>query len=94
MDCGAACLQMISKHYGKYYSLPTLRKKCFITREGVSLLGVSDAAESIGFRTSCVKITTDQLNDEALLPCMLHWNQNHFVVCYKISGRRGKRKFI
>ena len=89
MDCGPACLRMISKYYGHHYSLQTLRKKCFITREGVSLLGISDAAESIGFRTCGVKITGEQLVNEAMLPCILYWNNSHFVVCYKIKRKRG-----
>ncbi|MBR6805375.1 MAG: peptidase domain-containing ABC transporter, partial [Bacteroidaceae bacterium] len=87
-DCGPTCLQMIAKHYGKYYSLSTLRDKCFITREGVSMLGISDAAETIGLRSIGVKITLEQLIDDVPLPCILHWNQNHFVVCYKIKKRR------
>ena len=65
------------------------KTKCFITREGVSLLGISDAAESIGFRTCGVKITGDQLVNEAMLPCILYWNNSHFVVCYKIKRKRG-----
>lgn len=89
MDCGPACLRMISKYYGHHYSLQTLRQKCFITREGVSLLGISDAAESIGFRTCGVKITGDQLVNEAMLPCILYWNNSHFVVCYRIKRKRG-----
>uniref|UniRef100_UPI003FF0E4B5 peptidase domain-containing ABC transporter n=1 Tax=Alloprevotella sp. TaxID=1872471 RepID=UPI003FF0E4B5 len=89
MDCGPACLRMISKYYGHHYSLQTLRQKCFITREGVSLLGISDAAESIGFRTCGVKITGEQLVNEAMLPCILYWNNSHFVVCYKIKRKRG-----
>ena len=85
MDCGPSCLRMIAKYYGHHYTLQTLRNKCFITREGVSLLGVSDAAESIGFRTNGVRLTLKQLTDEAKLPCILHWNQSHFVVCYKVK---------
>ena len=57
MDCGPSCLRMIAKYYGKTYSLQTLRARSFITREGVSMLGISDAAEFIGFRTSGVRIT-------------------------------------
>ena len=90
-DCGPTCLQMIAKHYGKYYSLSTLRDKCFITREGVSMLGISDAAETIGLRSIGVKITLEQLIDDVPLPCILHWNQNHFVVCYKIKKRRNDK---
>jgi ATP-binding cassette subfamily B protein len=85
MDCGPTSLRMVAKYYGRTYSLQSLREKSFITREGVSMLGISDAAESIGFRTSGVKITLEQLKREAVLPCILHWNQNHFVVLYKIK---------
>lgn len=85
MDCGPSCLRMVAKYYGKSYSLQTLRERCFITREGVSMLGISDAAEYIGFRTIGVRISFDQLTKEANLPCILHWNQNHFVVCYRIK---------
>ena len=49
-DCGPTCLHMIAKHYGKSYNLQGLREKCFINRDGVSLLGISEAAEQIGFR--------------------------------------------
>ncbi|MBP8763877.1 MAG: hypothetical protein KBH21_08400, partial [Acetoanaerobium sp.] len=68
MDCGPTCLRMIAKHYGRSYSLQGLREKSFITREGVSMLGISEAAESIGFRTSGVRITYEQLRDEAVKP--------------------------
>ena len=85
VDCGPTCLRMIAKYYGKIYSAEMLRKHSYITREGVSMLGIGDAAEYIGFRTLGVKITFDQLVNDALLPCILHWNQNHFVVCYKIE---------
>lgn len=87
MDCGPTCLRMIAKYYGRSYTLQTLRAKSFITREGVSMLGISDAAESIGFRTLGVRINFDQLVEEANLPCILHWNQNHFVVLYKVKKR-------
>lgn len=90
-DCGPTCLRMIAKHYGKIYSAEMLRKHCFISREGVSMLGISDAAEYIGFRTLGVKITFDQLANDAILPCILHWNQNHFVVCYDIKKTWGDK---
>ena len=88
MDCSSTCLRMIAKHYGCAYSIQNLREKAFITGEGVSMLGISEAAETIGFRTSGVRITIDELEKECPLPCILHWNQWHFVVCYKI--RKGK----
>lgn len=94
MDCGPACLRMVAKYYGHHYSLQTLRKKCFITREGVSLLGISDAAENIGFHTNGVRISLQKLANEAPLPCILHWNQNHFVVCYNVRrNRKGSLQF-
>ena len=88
MDCGPTCLRMIAKHYGRSYTLQTLRHQSFITREGVSMLGISDAAEHIGFRTQGVRVSFEQLVEEVPLPCVLHWNQNHFVVCYKIKEEK------
>ena len=92
MDCGPTCLRMIAKHYGKSYSIETLRERSYITREGVSLLGTSDAAESIGFRTMGVKISFKQLVDEIPLPCIAHWKQKHFVVIYKITPPKSPLK--
>ena len=96
MDCGPTCLRMIAKYYGKHYSLQTLRQYSFITREGVSKLGISDAAERIGFRTSGIMISFEQLVTDALLPCIMHWRQNHFVVCYDIKKDKnnGHRIFV
>lgn len=88
MDCGPTCLRMIAKYYGKHYSLKSLREFSYISREGVSLLGISDAAESIGFRTSGLRISLNQLINDVPLPCILHWQQDHFVVCYKIKKKR------
>ena len=85
-DCGPSCLRMIAKYYGRSYSIRYLREQAFITREGVSMLGISDAAERIGFRTMGVKVTLEQLRTEVPLPCVLHWNQNHFVVLYKVKN--------
>ncbi|WP_223816177.1 peptidase domain-containing ABC transporter [Adhaeribacter rhizoryzae] len=82
MDCGPTCLRMVAKHYGKIYSLQALRQKSYFTREGVSLLGISDAAESIGFRTLMAKIPFKKLKEEAPTPFIAHWRQRHFVVVY------------
>src|SRR6185503_4551356 len=87
MDCGPTCIRMVAKHYGRNYTVQTLRKLCEINREGVSLLGMSDAAEKIGFRTLGVKLSPEQLKD-AELPCILHWRQTHFVVLYKIKNHK------
>ena len=91
MDCGSTSLRMIAKYYGKEYSAEMLRNHCHITRNGVSMLGISEAAEYLGFRTLGVKITMEQLIHDASLPCILHWNQNHFVVCYKVKKNRSGR---
>ncbi len=88
MDCGPTCLRMIAKYYGKHFTTGFLREKSYITREGVSLLGISDAAEAIGLRSMGVKITFGQLKNEAPLPCIVHWGQNHFVVAYKFKKGR------
>ncbi|MCK9449848.1 MAG: peptidase domain-containing ABC transporter [Bacteroidales bacterium] len=92
MDCGPACLSMIAKHYGKEYSIDSLRKSCHISKEGVSLLGISEAAEQIGFKTIGGRITFDKLEKEAPLPCIVHWNQEHFVIVYKIKQKNIFRK--
>lgn len=88
MDCGATCLRMIAKYYGRLYTAQTLRQRSSITREGVSLLGISDAAESIGMRTMGVKTTLENLEKEKVTPFIAHWNQNHFVVVYKIDKNK------
>ena len=90
MDCGPACLRMVSNYYGKKYSAEEIRQKCLSSREGVSLLSISDAAESMGFRALGVDITWNQLMDQAPLPAIVHWNQNHFVVVYEIRSRRNQ----
>jgi ATP-binding cassette subfamily B protein len=79
---------MIAKYYGKSYSLQSFRSKSFITRSGVSMLGLSDAAENIGFRTRGSILTWEQLRDDVPLPCIIHWNQNHFVVVYSIKKQK------
>ena len=83
MQCGTACLRMICSHYGADYSFDSLSKLCFATSEGVSLQGISEAAEKLGLHTVCGRVSLDNLA-EAPLPCILHWNQNHFVVLYKV----------
>lgn len=94
-DCGATCLQMIAEYYGKKYSLNTLREYSCISREGASMMGVSDAAERIGFHSLGLCVSTECLKNDIQLPCILHWNQNHYVVCYKIKkGRKDSIYYI
>lgn len=85
MDCGPACLRMIAKFYGKTVSLDLLREKSHISREGVSLLGISDAAEAIGMHSLGTKVTLEQLMKDIPKPCIVHWDQNHFVVVYDVK---------
>jgi len=85
MDCGPACISMISRWHGRYLSLETIRNKAWITREGVSFLGLKSAAESLGFKAIGVKIPFSKLSEQAPLPCIVHWEQNHFIVVNKID---------
>lgn len=92
MDCGPTCLKMISAYYGKNISLQKLRELSFLTKEGVSLAGIYQAAESIGFRVMVLKIPTITESEKfsvysATLPCIVHWDQKHFIVVYKITEK-------
>ncbi len=93
MQCGVACLAMVCSHYGREYSLETLSKYCSPTAEGVSLLAVCDAAGKLGLHATAGRTVAGQL-DATLLPCILHWRQNHFVVLYRVRGRGGKRRYF
>lgn len=86
-DCGPTCLKIIAKYYGKTLNIQTLRSLSETTREGSNLLTLSDAAEKVGFRTLGVKLSIEKL-EEAPLPCILHWNSNHYVVLYKINKKK------
>jgi len=92
MDCGPTCLRMIAKNYGRDFNIQYLRKQSYISRRGVSLLGISEAAEHIGFRTMAIKVPlfSDEIEaglSDAPLPCIIHWRQNHFIVIYKITKK-------
>lgn len=89
MDCGPTCLRMVAKHYGRHYTAQTLRERSQISREGVSMLGISEAAEMLGFRTVGVRVSIEKLIREAALPAIIHWNQKHFVVLYAVEKRQG-----
>jgi ATP-binding cassette, subfamily B, bacterial len=92
MDCGPACLMMVAAAHGRMYQLPWLRERSHLSREGVSALGIMEAAESIGFQSIAVKVPFDAGQEAACLqtaplPCIAHWNQNHFVVVYQANRR-------
>ncbi len=92
-DCGPTCIKIIAKHYGKVLNTQNLRTLSETTREGSSLLGLSDAVESIGFRSLGVKLSLNQLI-EVPLPCIVHWNKVHYVVVYDIKISRKDRMTI
>ncbi|RZF60510.1 peptidase domain-containing ABC transporter [Sphingobacterium corticibacterium] len=87
MDCGATCLRIICRYFGQHIPISRLRRLSYTTNMGVSLLGISEAAEQLGFRTYRVRLSLEQLA-QVELPCILHWNQNHFVVLYQIKKGR------
>lgn len=91
MECGIACLQMICAYHGRERSLAFLSNICHATTEGVSLLGIRDAAVKMGFYVISGRLTIEEL-PASTLPCILHWNQNHFVVLYKV--RKNKKFYI
>jgi ATP-binding cassette subfamily B protein len=88
MDCGPACLRIIAKHHGKNLSIDYLKKQCFTNRLGSNLHGISTAAEKIGYRTVGVKISLADLQSEQPFPCIVYWQQKHFVVVYKIKKNK------
>ncbi|PJB13287.1 MAG: ABC transporter ATP-binding protein [Flavobacteriales bacterium CG_4_9_14_3_um_filter_40_17] len=96
MDCGPSCLRMVANYYGKRIQLNTLRNYSYIVKDGVSLLGISQAAEKIGFKTFPAILILDELlkDTKNLLPCILHWNQNHFVVLHKIRKKKFTDKYV
>ncbi|MGB8192024.1 MAG: cysteine peptidase family C39 domain-containing protein, partial [Chitinophagaceae bacterium] len=87
MDCGAACLKMICAYYGKQYPIQFLREKCGITRQGVSIAGIADAAEEVGLKSLGLSMAFETLIEDVTLPCIVHWRQRHFVVIYKINSK-------
>ena len=88
MDCGPACLKIISKYYGKYFSLQYLRDVCGISIEGVSIQDISYGADKIGLRSLAVNVNIDDMHKKVMLPCIVHWDENHFIVVYKITKQK------
>ena len=95
MDCGPSCIRMVASAYGKDYPLSYLRTLAHLTREGVSVAGIRDALQEIGMNSATFQMTLEQLEDKCPLPAILHWEQNHFVVIYKITRNRftGKKTY-
>lgn len=87
-DCGAACLRMILKYYGKHFTSETIRAKAFTSREGTSFLGLKQAAESFGMEAYALQLDWEAFCKLIKTPCIIHWNQNHFIVVYKVKHNR------
>jgi ATP-binding cassette subfamily B protein len=87
-DCGPVCLKMISKYYGKVFSIDYLRDISYITREGVSVSGIIDGAEEIGLHSIAIQVNYESLLNEVPLPCIAHWKQRHFVVVYGVEKNK------
>ncbi len=94
MDCGPACIRMIAQYYGKKYPLSYLRSISCLSREGVSIAGIRSALSEIGIYSASYELTLEQLKKQCLLPAVLHWEQNHFVVIYKISWNQWKKEWL
>ena len=93
MDCGPACICMVASAYGKDYPLSYLRSLSHLTREGVSVSGIRHALEELGMDSAAFEMTPEQLRGKCPLPAILHWEQNHFVVLYKIKQNRWTGKW-
>ena len=92
MDCGPSCLRMVAAYYGRRFQLADLREMCYANRNGVTMLGICDAAEQIGFRTLGLQTTFERLRKHVILPCIVNWRQDHFAVVYEIRLKgKGKR---
>jgi ATP-binding cassette, subfamily B, bacterial len=88
MDCGATALRMICSYYGREFSQGSVRDLCQVGRAGVNLLGISEAAERVGLRSLAVRLSFKRLRDDAPLPCIAHWEGEHFVVIYEITRHK------
>ncbi len=94
MDCGPTCLKMVAQYHGKHFESNRLRTLAGFGKEGVSLFGLGEAAERVGFRTRGVQLSYNSLIEEVDSPCILHWNQNHFVVLPPIKKRASIKRRI
>lgn len=94
MDCGPACVRMVANHFGKEYSLSYLRAHSYLNREGVSVAGIREALKYIGMQSASFELTSEQLREKCPLPSILHWEQNHFVVLYRVKWSRWKRTWL
>lgn len=86
MDCGLACVAMIAKYYGRNYSLLELLSYTTLTKNGLYAQDISRVAESLGFRTLLIKVNSDELKKQVSLPCIVHWNSDHYITVYKIKN--------
>ncbi len=93
MECGVACLTMILQWYGKHTSLSSVAEQCPPTTEGVSLSGLAQTARRYGMEAVAARATIDELA-QSTLPAIIHWQQNHFTVLYRVSSGRRRRFYV
>jgi ATP-binding cassette subfamily B protein len=93
MDCGAACIKMLADYHGQSFSLNELKEQCVPTREGLSMSNIATALDNIGYTTVGGRLTVERLEEKAPLPCILHWDQEHFVVLYKVKKKKRNTVF-
>lgn len=86
LECGAACLAMVSAYYGLWKPLEEVRRDCGVSRDGSSALNVVKAARTYGFDAKGYRFEPEQLRERAVFPCIVHWNFDHFVVCRGFKG--------
>lgn len=93
MDCGPACVRMVANHYGREYPLSYLRTLSHLSREGVSVAGIREALDEIGMESASFEMTLEQIRTECPLPAILHWEQNHFMVLYRVKWSQWKKEW-
>lgn len=92
-DCGAACLTMIAQYHGQKYSFNEIKKLVPLKKTGVSLKGIQVGANYIGLDSMPIECAVNELSNR-MCPCILHWNQKHFVVLYKVIDKHTKHTYV
>lgn len=87
MDCGPVCLKIITEYYGKIFPVAYFRKLCSIGKQGTTMASMIEAAGLLGFKTLAAELPYEQLVSKAPLPCILHWEKEHYVVLYRITDK-------
>ena len=94
MDCGATCLRIIARYYGRFYSLEYLRELTFIGKDGVALIDIADAAEKLGLSSLAAKVGWKRIVEGLPLPMIVHWRQEHFLVVYEVGPNQDRKSVV